>query len=278
MIRNRAMTRPELDRVLDWAATEGWNPGLDDADAFWATDPGGFFVAEADGAPVAAISVVNHSDAFAFLGLYLCLPSHRDRGIGLGLWRHALVHAGDRTVGLDGVEAQQANYALSGFARASGTTRYIGRIDGGRTDGTRNARAEEVPALVAMEAAASGVAKPAYMTAWFAGAATRATFVVEGAGGLGGAATVRRCRNGAKVGPLIAPSVDIALSLLGAAGAWADTVLTLDVPGNATSFGAALDARGFAAGFRTARMYAGRPPRGAASGPALFGVGSLELG
>ena len=40
----RPMRRPELDLALDWAAAEGWNPGLRDADAFWAADPEGFWL------------------------------------------------------------------------------------------------------------------------------------------------------------------------------------------------------------------------------------------
>ena len=35
----RQMTRAELDTVIGWAAREGWNPGLRDAEAFYATDP-----------------------------------------------------------------------------------------------------------------------------------------------------------------------------------------------------------------------------------------------
>ena len=36
----RQMTRPEVDTLVGWAAAEGWNPGLHDAELFWATDPG----------------------------------------------------------------------------------------------------------------------------------------------------------------------------------------------------------------------------------------------
>lgn len=75
----------ELPLILSWAAAEGWNPGLDDAAVFFASDPEGFFVADLDNGPIAAISVVNHSSDFAFLGLYLCLPKHRGKGIGFGL-------------------------------------------------------------------------------------------------------------------------------------------------------------------------------------------------
>jgi hypothetical protein len=38
----RAMVRADHDRAIDWAAGEGWNPGIDDAGCFLATDPGGF--------------------------------------------------------------------------------------------------------------------------------------------------------------------------------------------------------------------------------------------
>jgi hypothetical protein len=34
----RPMKRQELDTLLDWAAQEGWNPGLHDAEIFWHTD------------------------------------------------------------------------------------------------------------------------------------------------------------------------------------------------------------------------------------------------
>ena len=37
----RRMSKSELDRALDWAAAEGWNPGLHDAESFYAVDPQG---------------------------------------------------------------------------------------------------------------------------------------------------------------------------------------------------------------------------------------------
>lgn len=41
----RLATRAELDTIIDWAAREGWNPGIDDGNAFWAADPEGYWVA-----------------------------------------------------------------------------------------------------------------------------------------------------------------------------------------------------------------------------------------
>jgi hypothetical protein len=65
----RPATRAELDRIIDWAATEDWNPGLADADAFWAADPEGFLIGLLGEEPVSTISVVRYDDSFGFLGL-----------------------------------------------------------------------------------------------------------------------------------------------------------------------------------------------------------------
>jgi len=37
----RTMRREELDLAIDLATNEGWNPGLHEADVFWAADPQG---------------------------------------------------------------------------------------------------------------------------------------------------------------------------------------------------------------------------------------------
>lgn len=53
----RPITRIELDIPIKWAAKEGWNPGLYDADAFYATDPKGFFMGFLDGEPISSLSL-----------------------------------------------------------------------------------------------------------------------------------------------------------------------------------------------------------------------------
>jgi hypothetical protein len=45
------MTGDEFDNELDWAAEEGWNPGLYDGNSFCETDPGGFLIALIDDVP-----------------------------------------------------------------------------------------------------------------------------------------------------------------------------------------------------------------------------------
>jgi hypothetical protein len=62
----RPVSRQELDIAIDWAAKEGWNPGLHDGDSFFATDPLGFYMGFLDGQPIASISAVAYDDKFDF--------------------------------------------------------------------------------------------------------------------------------------------------------------------------------------------------------------------
>lgn len=69
----RTMRPDEISIAVDWAAAEGWNPGIADAACFASVDPEGFLIAELDGAPVATVSCVNYDAGFAFLGSTSCV-------------------------------------------------------------------------------------------------------------------------------------------------------------------------------------------------------------
>src|ERR1043165_1663042 len=125
----RRLTRPELDTMVDWAAGEGWNPGVHDADAFVAADPDGFFGLDVDGELAVTLAVVRYDDRFAFMGFYICRPELRGRGFGLELFEAGLAHGGVTTLGLDGVVEQEPNYARDGFVTAHHSVRFGGRPD-----------------------------------------------------------------------------------------------------------------------------------------------------
>lgn len=274
--RLRIAQPEEVRLMLDWAAAEGWNPGKDDAAAFHAADPEGFFVAEVAGAPVAAISVVNHSDAFAFLGLYICDPAFRGRGIGFALWQHALAHAGGRTVGLDGVAAQQDNYARSGFARAGATMQFEGVVAPLGAPDIRALHPDDLPRLHRLDMLANGVTRPRFLSAWLAETATRRTMVLTDGAEPCGFATIRACRAGTKVGPIVAPDAAAGLALVqAAAAALPSDAQIIGVPSGNATFIALLEDQGFTETFTTARMYRGAAP---ATGSALMAVASMELG
>lgn len=273
--RCRNATLPEVSMMLDWAAKEGWNPGLDDAKPFYQADPDGFFVAETADTVVAAISVVNHSDDHAFLGLYLCLPEYRGRGIGFGLWTHALAHAGDRTVGLDGVPAQEANYRTSGFILAGRTCRWTGQFEPVDT-GFVLAEPGDYADIAELDRAATGVRRDRFLRAWLENGPTRKTVFLRRGGAVTGFATARACRTGCKIGPIIAPDVHEAEHLARqAAASIAETHVTIDVPASAEHFADLLAQKGFEQNFNTARMYRGTAPNALGT---LHAVASLELG
>ncbi|MFW2572415.1 GNAT family N-acetyltransferase, partial [Legionella sp. 29fVS95] len=56
MKKNYLVERMEKDEVniaIDWAANEGWNPGLHDAECFYQADPHGFFAGKLNGKIIA---------------------------------------------------------------------------------------------------------------------------------------------------------------------------------------------------------------------------------
>ena len=120
-VRIRPLTRSELDRLMAWAAAEGWNPGRNDGDLFWATDPEGFLAAEVDGGFAGGGAIVSYGGAYGFMGLFIVDPLLRGRGIGGRLWharrdrRRARLAPG-AAIEMDGVFAMQAFYARGGFA------------------------------------------------------------------------------------------------------------------------------------------------------------------
>jgi ribosomal protein S18 acetylase RimI-like enzyme len=130
----RPMDRAGLALGIEWAAAEGWNPGLHDADAFHAADPGGFLLGTLGDEPVGMIAAVRHGTDFGFVGFYIVRPGFRGRGLGLALWRAGMARLEGRAVGLDGVVAQQANYRKSGFATLHANARYEGRTLDRRAD------------------------------------------------------------------------------------------------------------------------------------------------
>ena len=275
----RQMTLADLETVLDWAADEGWNPGREDAPAFLAADPQGFFMAEQDGRLAAAISVVNHDADHAFLGLYICHPDFRGQGIGLALWTHALRHAGGRSVGLDGVPAQQANYTRAGFVATGSTLRLEGpvlAVPRAQDVSLRLAGAGDRDPLLALDRAAVGYARPAFLSGWITQTPGRRTVVADGPTGPVGFATARLCRSGGKIGPVIAPDTVTALALIAAAAQTLDLErIAVDVPQQNAALLNALFAADFAETFRTARMVRGTQPAQTAS---LQAVATLELG
>jgi len=281
----RPLRLEEMNLPVDWAAAEGWNPGLHDAAAFHAADPGGFLVAEIAGEPVGVISAVKTGADFGFVGFYIVTPEWRGKGCGMALWRAAMARLEGRAVGLDGVVAQQANYAKSGFVLAHRNVRYGGLAPVGgavaveETDPATDVRAADAVSfaeLAAYDAAHFGCARTEFLRAWLALPESRARVVVRG-GAVAGFGVARRCREGVKIGPLFADDEAVAEALFAAlSGLAPGERLFLDVPEPNAAAVALARRHGLAPVFETARMYRGPAP----SLPLarIHGITSFELG
>jgi len=274
----RTMRPEEISIAVDWAAAEGWNPGLADAACFASVDPEGFFIGEIDGAPAATVSCVNYDARFAFLGFYIVRADLRGGGYGLQIWNAAIAHAGARVIGLDGVTAQQDNYRKSGFQLAYANVRYGGTVAAPAAPRADVIALSDVPfaAVEADDATVFPAPRSAFLQAWI-GAPGHVGYAIVRDGRLAGWGVIRPCRKGFKIGPLVADDRGAAEAVLSALLARVGGgEIFLDVPGINREATALAEDLGLAPVFETARMYTGgiaplRLER-------VFGVTSFELG
>jgi GNAT superfamily N-acetyltransferase len=275
----RTMTRAEIDSAVDWAAAEGWNPGLHDADCFHAADPEGFFVGMLGDEPIATISAVKYGDSFGFIGFYIVKPEYRGRGYGSRIWNRAIATLHGRNIGLDGVVDQQENYRKSGFALAYRNIRYQG-VGGG----TRQHDNDIVPLstlafdeIVRYDRAFFPDNRLRFLERWIAQRGVLAVGVLDQRR-LAGYGVMRSCRTGYKIGPLFADSPELAERLFGyfRAKVPASVPIFLDVPEINQPALDLVEHHSMSAAFETARMYTGEFPRLPVD--RLFGVTTFELG
>jgi GNAT superfamily N-acetyltransferase len=273
----RNLRPDEISTAVDWAAAEGWNPGLADAACFAIPDALGFFVGEIDGEPVATVSCANYGETFAFLGFYIVRAPFRGAGHGRRIWNAAIAHAGARVIGLDGVVAQQENYKKSGFQLAYANIRYGGVLAAPPPIAGVVALHEIPLAMVeADDATVFPAPRGAFLRAWINTPGHVGRALVRD-GKLAAWGVIRPCRTGHKIGPLVADNRAAAEAVVQALleGAGGGEVF-LDVPAinpDAIALGESL---GLKPVFETARMYTG--PNPALRLDRIFGVTSFELG
>ncbi len=275
----RTMTRTDLDLAVEWAAAEGWNPGLHDAGSFYAADPNGFLIGLLDDEPIAVISVVKYGESFGFLGFYIVKPEYRGQGYGLKIWNAGMESLQGRNIGLDGVVAQQENYKRSGFQLAYSNQRYEGTGGGEPINDPQIVSLSSLPfeAIAAYDQPFYPDERTTFLRHWVAQTDSIALGWVEN-GQLSGYGIVRPSRNGYRIGPLFADTPTIAGKLFEALKTRIpqDAPLFLDVSeANAAAVELA-EQHGMTMMFETARMYTGETPNIPIG--RLYGVTTLELG
>lgn len=275
----RTATREEIDLAVEWAAQEGWNPGLHDAACYYAADPDGFLVGLLGGEPIAMVSSTRYGASFGFAGFYIVKPDYRGEGYGLQIAQAAMERLAGRTVGLDGVVEQQENYKKSGFQLAYRNVRYEGRGGGPAPDASTLLDLSSIPfdTLAEYERPFFPEPRDAFLKAWIRQQDSTALGIME-SGKMAGYGVIRACRSGHKIGPLYADSPELAETLFQALSSTAkegDPVY-LDVPEPNDAAVALAKQHGMDVVFETARMYSGDAP--ALPLQRIFGVCSFEVG
>lgn len=275
----RIMTRQELDIAIDWAAAEGWNPGLYDAHCFHSADPDGFLIGLIGDEPVATISVVKYGHSFGFLGFYIVKPAYRGKGYGLQIWNAGMEYLTGRNIGLDGVVAQQDNYKKSGFRLAYRNIRYQGSGGGDSPTNSGIVRLATIPFDRISE-----YDKPffpdnriRFLKCWIDLPQSTALGILQNRQ-LAGYGVLRFCRSGYKIGPLFADDPGLAEQLFLALKAHAPegAPVFLDTPAVNPAAVDLARRHHMTDIFETARMYTGESPDLPIN--RLFGVTTFELG
>lgn len=271
----RKLELVEVEQLVGWAAAEGWNPGLNDAAAFRATDAEGFIGAFVDGEMVAGISAVAYGTSYGFIGLYISREDMRGRGHGKAVWEAGMAHLEGRTIGLDGVDEQFENYRRKGFAPAYRTIRFGGGFAGHPVDGVKVAAAtlDLLPQALAFDRRSFPESRDGFLARWLM--TPHFACVAVSKGTVTGYGVMRQCRSGWKIGGLLAIDDGTAAALVQHLAASVEGEVFIDVPAARQRFMDFLLVSGLRPGFETTRMYLGKPIPLA---PELFGVTTLELG
>lgn len=276
------MTRAEADQLGDWAAEEGWNPGLADIDIAWGSDPGAFIALRQDGTLVGGASIIAYGGTAGFLGLYILRRDLRRQGLGRPFWQELLRRHQARLkpgapIGLDGVFDMAPFYAADGFTLLYRDLRYEGIATGTADAGAVALDRIDWNAVLGYDAAVSGLDRPDFMRRWLSVPGGKGFALLTERGTICGYGFARPCRNGYKIGPLYADTAESANRLLETLlAAVANAPVALDVP---EPNGPALhlaERRGWRQSFGCARMV-----RGADTAPPVsrvFGVTSFEFG
>ncbi len=279
----RQMKREELNVAVEWAAKEGWNPGLHDADVFWQSDPKGFLALDCDGEMVGCGSIVSYGGSFGYMGFFIVKPELRGLGLGTGLWerRRDLLLSRLKpgaSIGMDGVFAMQSFYAKGGFQFSHRNLRMesVARKLEYAGDKVTKITIDDFATICAADQNWFGFDRANFLEGWFALPDSLALqYRVDGQ--LQGYGVIRKCRTGWKVGPLFGMNFEVADQLFRAlTEVGVGEPIYLDVPEINESALKLAAKYGMKESFGCARMYHGAAPQ--LPWQQIFGITTFELG
>jgi GNAT superfamily N-acetyltransferase len=210
----RSMRRKELDIAVSWAAKEGWNPGIYDADCFWTQDSKGFFIGLLNGKSAATVSAVRYDKSYGFMGFYIVRKESRGKRYGMKLFQKAWDYLGERNKGGDGVLENLKKYAKVGLKLAHYNARYQGFGSQTKKIEFDAVELSSIPfsKLAKYDDKVFGFPRHKFLKLWVSRPKTKAFGVVKN-GELQGYGVIRKCFKGYKIGPLFANNDIVAKKL-----------------------------------------------------------------
>jgi GNAT superfamily N-acetyltransferase len=124
----RVMTTQDILGGLRLNTIVGWNQTAADWTRFLTASPDGCFVMDDDGKIVGTATTLSYENRFAWIGMVLVDPSHRNRGIGTTLLQRTIEYldaGGIPTLKLDATPAGKPLYQKLGFVTEYEIDRWI---------------------------------------------------------------------------------------------------------------------------------------------------------
>ncbi len=278
----RLLDAEGVKTLVSWAAAEGWDPGLFDAEVFYHTDPEGFYGYFLGDEMIGGGSLVSYQGDFGFMGFFIVLPQYRAQGIGKEIWfarRNLLLSRlkGGAPIGMDGVVAMQEFYSQGGFSLAFKDIRYRRKGEAFPVAAQiRPLDSADMQAVFSLDKACFGYPRDAFLHQWLSMPNAKA-FVYRDKQQLEGYAVLRKTGSGYKIGPLFASRFDVGEVLYRACLTEASGAdVFLDVPDSNPAAKKLVEEYKADAVFECARMYYGAAP--ALPWHKIFGITSFELG
>lgn len=268
--------------LVEWAREEGWNPGEQDAEVFYATDPDGHYGYFMDEEMIAGGSIISYDGVFGFMGLFIVKPEYRSLGIGRKLWyqrRDMLLSRLERgaSIGMDGVVAMQSFYGKGGFESVFRDERHMKLGEIYTVDShISSIESSDFDAVLSYDIQCFGFPRPQFLKPWLNMHGNK-NFKYVSDGQMRGFAIMRKANSGYKICPLFADNEVVAEALYKAClNAVPGEEVFLDIPMTNTSAVKLLKKHKTQYVFECARMYYGKPPE--ITLEKVFGITTFELG
>ncbi len=271
----------EMNYFIKKAEMYGWNPGQNDAIAFYNTDPNGFFIAELDNQPIGCISAVSYNDEFGFIGFYVMDEKYAGHYYGASLGIRATKYLNYHIIGLDGVIDRIENYKRLGFKYAYANARY----EFIKPHGFQPEKCNEIlnysdkffDEIAQYDMQCFPVERKTFLKNWLIMPNAKVKLILDN-GSIRGYGVIRKCIKGYKIGPLFAddllPAESLLVQLLDSVSA--GEYIYFDIPEVNDTAKYLTQKYNMTKVFETARMYSGDFPN--IDLDKVFGITSFELG